>query len=283
MPELTRFRCFTRVLTIFLLLCGVIGCREAVVHNVEEVTANRIALVLAQASIEATKIQEGNFWNVVVDSDRATDALAVIEEQRVLRPSSLNRGVGNGSLIQSREERLRLIEEERAETLELTLERLPGVREARVHLLLAPDDQIENFGKKKRQSAGVLVIKGGKEDVQEELIRRLVAGGTGIEATQISVVITAHPSPFATRNGAEANNVNSRTVSSSQQLRKGQRKKSYHTPQIYMLGGAVLGILSFGSIFSRRKKLQNKLSSVIDSSPQTIQDITKDRHAPEVF
>src|SRR5690606_2462960 len=108
------------------LLC-LAGCREDILHGLEEREANRVKLALAEAGIDAEKAPDGSSWSIAVDRRSAEAALAVLEHRRVLPEEAKAKPPEPSGLLQSKEERRHYLERRTAEALEETLERLPGV------------------------------------------------------------------------------------------------------------------------------------------------------------
>jgi len=166
----------------------IVGCREAVIHDLEELQANRIAVVLAAAQIPATKAREGAKWSILVPSPKVGMALSAIEESRAVRPAAVKHQKSTG-LILSREERAIMIERSASAALEQTLERLPEVREARVHLHLPSSYHFELAPAAVRGSGSVLIVASPTAAVNISHVKELVASAAGIAAEAVTVVI----------------------------------------------------------------------------------------------
>lgn len=181
-------RFIRQALALSILMLG--GCREAILHELDELAANRVKVVLASAGIPASKERDGSKWRIMVSKEDVTAALSQIESSRILKPDLLRTVERSGGLVESREERAFFIERQLSLNLETTLERLPNVLEARVHLTGYGGDK----GRLRPQppsSASVLLIAGhGEARISEQDIRRLVSGASGIPATGISVLIS---------------------------------------------------------------------------------------------
>ena len=178
---------FRGVLCFGLLLFA--GCREEIVHDLPEVRANQVLLILERSGIEARKSREGATWSLSVPGESMHRALTVIEQSRVLE-HDLNRfRETTKSFVPSREERLDAGERARSWNLETTLERIPNVLEARVHLQTESSSSVET-GKIESRSAGVLLVVSQAAADVGSVARALVSGGTGIAVERISVAIT---------------------------------------------------------------------------------------------
>jgi type III secretory pathway lipoprotein EscJ len=165
------------------------GCKEQILHDLDESTANRVQLALSRAAVKAEKRRVGKHWSIAVEAEQVNAALATVERSRILR-TDLERAAEQGGLLQSAEDRVRADERQTAVRTERTLERVPGVLEARVHLhhsgslRFLPDSRPAG-------SASVLLVseKGSRLDVAE--IRSFVAGAAGLKPEQISVLMIA--------------------------------------------------------------------------------------------
>ncbi len=182
------------VLGASLLLCLLLltGCREeAILHELSEVQANRVLVALEKAGIHAEKKHEGQSWSIVTPEDVATTALATLEESRVLR-NDLERShsTGSASLVQSREERMQLVERQLAASLESTLETLPDVLQARVHLFLDTADKLSLLPNAPKQTASVLLISERPDGIDRGQVQKLVSGASGIVVEQITVLVS---------------------------------------------------------------------------------------------
>jgi len=170
---------------LLLVLCS---CKETILHDVTEVHANRIKVALAQEGIDSQKSRSGNAWNIVVDAEEATRALTVLEKSRVVRPGPTLKASNSSSLVQSKEEREYDIERKLAWTIEQTLERLPYVLEARVHLNLRSQSTLPTIRSKEKETASVLLVSDKKELIDTGAVRKLVSGASGVAAASVSVL-----------------------------------------------------------------------------------------------
>lgn len=173
-----------------LVLClAFSGCREEILHDLSEGQANQVRVVLAQEHIPAEKFREGKLWSISVRNGDVTRALAGLEASRVLR-RELQRSVEAGSsLMQSPEERFQHLERNTAWNLEQTLERMPLVLEARVHLSLQREVLGDAMFSDQKSTASVLIISATPERVDETEVQRLVAGASGLSAPGVTVVV----------------------------------------------------------------------------------------------
>ena len=121
-----------------VLLCGLVGCRAELVQGVDEREANAIVLALDEAGIGAWKERSAGAYRIEVSGSDVPPALHVLETHGLPHQpqASLESSFGEGSLIATPdEERARLMSALSGE-LSRTLEGMPGVIEARVHVAL---------------------------------------------------------------------------------------------------------------------------------------------------
>ncbi|MFN8389857.1 MAG: hypothetical protein U0136_06175 [Bdellovibrionota bacterium] len=194
-----------RWLSVATLLFGC-GCREEILHDLDELHANQVQLVLNHAGIESEKVRSGALWNVTVSRSRSAGALSSLEQSRVLWRDLSRFKEQSGGFIQSREERARESERQVSWTMEQTLERLPGVLEARVQLEIADQSADLSAAHQPRSGSVLLVVNELKApDVHE--VKQLVAGGTGLSPEAISVVVAQPPKearPMLRHEGGES-------------------------------------------------------------------------------
>lgn len=178
------------VLLLCLLGTLVCGCKEEILHDLSEMRANQVLLILERAQISAEKIRSGKDWVVRVPDGQAMEALSLIDESRLMvRDLERNKDQSRG-LMQSREDRAQANERELAWDLENTLERMPGVREAKVHLSIESDSPLAKVKTRPPSSASVLLVVAKEDAAVVEKAKQLIAGAAGLPATQVSVVLT---------------------------------------------------------------------------------------------
>ena len=183
-----------RIIHTFALICfcifGAAGCKEEILHDLDELRANQAQLALERASVRVDKVRSGGGWNIRVDSSNTVRSLAVLEKSRLLWRDLSRFKEHSSSLILSREQRAQAAERETAWTLEQTLERIPGVLEARVQLYVQPKEEFD-LRKGGERSGSVLLLAEKTGTVDAAQIKQLVSGATGIAAQLISVVVSA--------------------------------------------------------------------------------------------
>ncbi len=175
------------------LLCG--GCGTELEHGLDERQANQVATLLESAGISADKEpddgQSGGF-KVTVSRNDAARAFSLLEAHDL--PRRGQRGLaetftGGGLLPSAVEERARLGAALSAE-LEHTLEALPGVTAARVHLALPEADPLGGEGARPRPTASVMLKTIAPLGVADSELRKLVAGAiNGLQPADVGVIV----------------------------------------------------------------------------------------------
>lgn len=134
------------------------GCREVMYSNLSEEDANELLAVLLERNIDATKVNEGKQgYKVEVDKDDFVNALAIAKDHALPKTRYQDIGsifTGQGLISSQTEERTRLsyaISQE----LSNTLQRIDGVLDARVHVVLSEYDQMS--GRTTLPSAAVYI------------------------------------------------------------------------------------------------------------------------------
>ncbi len=175
-----------QIVLLGLIQIGFVACDEEILHDLDELQANSVRVALAKAGIEAWKEQRGSSWSVGVSSPDVTTALSLLDSKRVIRRP--RHAPSSSSLIQSREERTYFVERTLSTGLEQTLERIPGMLEARVHIKLAEKPSYSQSKKKRGGSASVLLIQSTSVDTDLQAVKELVAGASGLSEASIAVV-----------------------------------------------------------------------------------------------
>ena len=183
------------LLALLLLLCG---CREQIVHNLNESEANRLVTRLASASITAERVrQPDSSWALSVKSSDALSALRYLEGSRAFHGRRKKPQQGAQFIPSKSRERF---EGERALSaeIEITLRSLASVLDAHVHLNMPESER--GIGKRRaeteRGSASVLLIVSEGFDSAESQIAKLVGGAAGISEGHISVLVQIWKRPL---------------------------------------------------------------------------------------
>jgi type III secretion protein J len=185
-----------RKLVVTVLLLAMSGCGVELEHGLDERQANQVATLLESNGIAADKVAEdtGGAYQIEVASGDAARAFRLLEAHDLPRRNQkgLAETFAEASLLPSPvEERARLAAALGAE-LERTLDELPNVVAARVHLALPTDDPLFSEAPPARATASVLLKSRGPLSVGEADVQRLVAGAVpALAAADVSVVMTS--------------------------------------------------------------------------------------------
>ena len=177
-------------LAVLLLFATVLGCKETVLHSLDESRANQISILLERAGIDCNKRPSGSNWDLQVASADASQALQVIDRSRILTRGQSRFKVQDSSFLPDDNQQLQASERQLAWSIEETLERIPGVVEAKVHLWLNKPPQL---GLKAQDSAArsvsALLLTEADVDLNNaDDIKILLRGATGAPTEAISVV-----------------------------------------------------------------------------------------------
>jgi type III secretion protein J len=178
-----------------LLLLSVAGCGVELEHNLDERQANEVASVLESAGIAADKIvEDGNAsaYKIVVARGEAGRAFSLLDSRDLPKRSlrGLSDTFGGGTLLPSPVEDRARYGAALAAELERSLEEVPGVVSARVHLALPPEEPLIGDAAHARPTASVLLKTAQKLALADADIKRLVAGAvTGLQTADVGVVV----------------------------------------------------------------------------------------------
>ena len=173
------------------------GCGVELEHGLDERQANEIASVLESSGIAADKVAEdgqANAYKILVARAESGHAFALLESRDLPRRSL--RGIsdtfaGSTLLPSAVEDRARYGAALGVE-LERSLEEIPGVVSARVHLALPPDESLVGDAAHTRPTASVLIKTTRALALGDGDVKRLVAGAVhGLSASDVGVVVTA--------------------------------------------------------------------------------------------
>lgn len=176
-----------------LFVLGVAGCSVGLEHGLEEQQANEVLAALERSGIMADKMRDDaqGKWKVMVARAELGRAVTVLERQALPRRAEqgISEAFARPGLIPSiLAERARL-QASLAVDLSRTLETLPGVVGARVHLNLASDDPLRDDASHTRSTASVVLRLTPGPAPSDAEVRRLIAGGvSGMQAADIEVL-----------------------------------------------------------------------------------------------
>jgi type III secretion protein J len=186
-----------RAIVFALAAVALSGCGVELEHGLDERQANEVAAVLEAAGVDADKqAEEGNAasYEIVVPRAEAGRAFAILEARDL--PRRDQRGLSEtfkseGLLPSATEERARYAAALAAE-LERSLQGVPGVISARVHLALPPDEPLVGQEAHARPTASVLLKSASALPLADGDVRKLVAGAVnGLSPADVSVVVAA--------------------------------------------------------------------------------------------
>ncbi len=180
--------CFFSLLSVIFCF----GCREQIVHDLNEREANRLISRLHDSGIEVEKKrQTDGLWSLSVAGDLAGQAVRALTTQRLLS-AQVGEAKDGGPFLQSRDEGRFRYERAVSREIEKTLSGIPQVLEARVHLNMPQVDPF--FGVTKESSvpsASVLLIHAAAKEMEPDraAIAQLVSGASGIPPSQVSILM----------------------------------------------------------------------------------------------
>jgi len=261
---------------LLLVMLVLSACDESIVHNLSEYQANRIRVALSRSGIEAQKKREGAAWRIDVPSDVATDALSTMDYQRLTpERSASSLPDSTGSLMESREERSFNLERRISLELAQTLERMPGVLEARVHLYRQIPRSPFSSESLTHSSASVLLLSDMTSQADSERVKMIVSGASGIGAESISVVVSEDSSAKLKRD-------------SDHQMtdeKAGQKEPTTKRALSNNLTSLVVLPLAFGALvffYLNRREVTSSLADASRSSPEREDKVEPDlTHASE--
>lgn len=183
------------LLLVFILS----GCGVELEHGLDERQANEISSVLESAGISADKVADegqNGTYTIVVPRSAAGRAFAVLEARDLPRRSlrGLSDTFARGTLLPSPvEDRARYAAALAAE-LERSLEEVPGVVSARVHLALPAEEPLVGDAAHARATASVLLKTHAPPALAPADVQRLVAGAVnGLQPADVGVVVAGAP------------------------------------------------------------------------------------------
>ncbi|MCB0360489.1 MAG: hypothetical protein KDD44_12660, partial [Bdellovibrionales bacterium] len=173
-------RCRGTAVAALVAALTVVGCKETLLHNLDERQANSVRLVLAKAGIEATKSETASGWDLSVDDEEVTRALEALDAAHIEFGAKGADADDSTGFITSQEERANRLDRDRASRLEETLERLPYVDEARVHVHRDAAERYSWDQAPSRASGSVLILASDPTKIQVPQIQKLISGAAGV-------------------------------------------------------------------------------------------------------
>ena len=187
----------TRSTLLGMLALG--SCSDPIVHDLDEAEANLIVGVLQQRGIPAEKLRstEGNRPSYTVRVSRAQTASAweVLRQENLPRskPPGVSELFGKPGLVPTATQERTLMHHALAGELSRTLQALPAVLEARVHLVLPARDPLAppDAAASSPRASVLLRLSPAADAVDRQEVQRLVAGSVdGLRPEAVSVVVT---------------------------------------------------------------------------------------------
>ena len=180
---------FKKSFLIFLLL--LCSCKEALLHNLSEIQVNRLIGILNSEGIEASKeLQADSKWTLMVNKQDLVDAISLLDSKRLLKDNT-STIKESSSLLGSNQEKNFYYERVLSSELEKTLLTLSGVFDARVHLNIKKSDALSlKNDDDVKTSASVLMVVNETEDFDENKIKSIISGASGIDPKDVSIVIS---------------------------------------------------------------------------------------------
>lgn len=256
---------WAKLLALVPILFFVAACREEILHELDELKANQVQLVLKRKGIDSRKSKaSGGLWNIDVPSTQVLNSLSELERSRVvLRDLARFKGF-DLNLLSSREERRQASEQKSAWSIEQTLEKISGVLEARVHLELPLESDPPQ--KLKPGSASVLLVVDEKLELEESKLKTLIAGAAGISAESIGLFLSRERS----REQPQVTGINSEhpldaislTAVSEKQTPTQASTFSLSSDMRYFLLSVFGCLASGGFLFSRGRRKKLELSNL---------------------
>lgn len=239
------------------------GCGVELEHGLDEHQANQIAAVLESAGIAADKVAEDNNaagYKIVVARAEAGRAFSLLESRDL--PRRALRGLGDtfsgGTLLPSPVEDRARYAAALAVELERSLEAIPGVVSARVHLALPAEETLVGDAAHARPTASVLLKTQRALALPDGDVKRLVAGAVnGLVPADVGVVVA----PAAVEPGAPP-------LDRVGPVRVARESRTL-TAALATSGFAIILVLSLGLVFAslRLGQLRRRVRELEGSAP----------------
>jgi len=177
------------------------ACAVPVAGGLDDGEANRVAVALDRASIDATKEVDPNAegkWRVNVARDDVASALSVMRDEELPRhePQGVLEAVGKGSLVPSEAAEHAQLVAGIAGDLEKSLERVDGVLSARVHLNVPAPSPLRDTAPAHGSASVLVEHRGSTPPLSADAVQRLVAGGVAsLLPTDVAVIMVSRAAP----------------------------------------------------------------------------------------
>ena len=181
-----------KFLVLFACL-SLISCRELILHDLSETEANKMLSRLLESDLDVRKEKQADGkWAISLPKEESSRAIRFLSTHKLLKEEG-NIVVPKNNLMLSREEQLFRYERALSREIEATLSGISAVLLARVHLNLPSVDPILGQRVDAYKGSGSVLVVIGKEPIDTVEVASLVAGASGIPASQISVVVSYSP------------------------------------------------------------------------------------------
>jgi type III secretion protein J len=134
-----------RLIVMVGLVFFLAGCKEVLFARLAESQANEVMAALAEAGLPASKSAvEENLWQIQVDEAQLGRAAALLQAQGIPQNRHVSMGdvfKKDGLIPSASEERIRYVHS-LSEELGVTIRKIPGVLDARVHVVIPHNDPL---------------------------------------------------------------------------------------------------------------------------------------------
>ena len=187
------FWAWAQKLSLLGTLFGFSGCDAELYHDLSERHANEAVMVLRQAGLHADKLATGRSargptFSLTVPPREQDQALAVLTDQG-LPPVEPRPGMSGKLAMLPGEVRAEQLTAREAALVD-TLESLPSVSHARVHLTVAEPDPLLPTAQLRPTAAVVLRTRGALLVKTSEVAELVAKSVTGLDAADVTVLVT---------------------------------------------------------------------------------------------
>ncbi len=184
------------------------ACRAELYHGLGEDEANEAVAVLDEQGIEAHKEADpgSDLWMLTVAPNQRAQAWRAMQEAGLPRRSSsgVETIFPRSGLLPSPAEERALLQAATAGDLERSLQSIPGVLDARVHLVMPAPGRLQPPGSPLPSASASVLIKTRPEATLKtsEITALLIGAVPALEPDAVRVVITQAATPSAAQNTA---------------------------------------------------------------------------------
>jgi type III secretion protein J len=185
---------------LFALVALTAGCRENMHHDLDERGANELVVVLSHAGVAARKDPRAeNRWDVSVPATQTARALEVATAAGLPRREIAAADPASGGLVPSADQESARRARELGAELERTLLAMPGVLDARIHLVIpAATGRFDAQSAAQPRASVVVVHRANVAPPDEAAIRAVIQGAVeSIAWDDIAIVWSPTALPVA--------------------------------------------------------------------------------------